>query len=187
MAKQDATPNRPGQGPMSPLRIQSVHGDGTPHRMWLHVDPTPDPWAFSIPKGSPVVEADGGRWSSPYPVVALFWPQRFYQVLLLLKANGTEYYCNLVADVAYDPVDRVIRYTDLDLDVRKTSSGVELLDEEEFEERKASYLQPFWASEAKAAAAVLMELARADQGPFQPAIADEWRAWIQVRVRKGGR
>jgi protein associated with RNAse G/E len=154
-------------------RLVSVRADGSPHRMWPCVVATEDPWSFIIPSRSPVVEADGKRWHSDYPVVAVFWPDRWYQLFVLLKPAGIEYYCNVIAPPVYEAGSRTVRFVDLDLDVY-VDRQVRVLDEEEFAARSI-YYPPEWRDAADAAAAELVRLAQDRAGPFHPAAAERWR------------
>jgi protein associated with RNAse G/E len=143
--------------------------------VWSSAQTTPEPWAFYIGPGQPVIEGNGSSWHSDYPVVALFWPDRYYQVFLLLKREGPEYYCNVITPPFYDGRAGEVRFIDLDLDVY-VDSDVRLLDEDEFERRRGKYPVE-WAERATEAAAELVRLAERRAGPFQPAVAQWWRAW----------
>lgn len=168
------------------MKILSYHGDGGRHREWTKVLPTSDAWTFLIPAGSLVQEASGATWSSDYPVVAFFWPDRYYQVFLLLKSRTTEYYCNIITPPVYRPgadrfpdVDSSIEFFDLDLDIyvsyQNNQVQIKQLDEDEFEQRQVNYTQE-WIVQARLANEGLKGLARASQGPFSPATARWWRA-----------
>lgn len=174
------------------MRIVSLHGDGAAHRIWPTVEYTPDPWSFAIPAGWSVVEADGRSWSSPYPVVAVFWPERFYQVFILLKPGFTEYYCNVISPPSwltasapiwgkqgsFSPnVAAEVRFHDLDLDVYVDATGIRVLDEDEFSARQQVYPHK-WVESAQIALQELRRLATTQQGPFAPVTAQFWRRWL---------
>ncbi len=163
------------------MRLHSLRGDGRIHRIWPEVYATDEPWAFIIPANTPVQEEDGREWSSPYPVVALFWPKAYYQVFILLKAHATEYYCNVIAPLCYLADQQTVVFTDLDVDVMVTEKGVEVLDEDEYEVRKASY-PPCWRVGVMEAKAELVALAEQQRGPFSPATANRWRAYVGART-----
>ncbi|CAM3977078.1 DUF402 domain-containing protein [Alicyclobacillus pomorum] len=148
------------------------------HRIWPEVYATDEPWAFFIPANTPVQEEDGRQWSSPYPVVALFWPKAYYQVFILLKPQATEYYCNVIAPLCYLVDRQTVVFTDLDVDVMVTATGVEVLDEDEYEVRKGSY-PPRWCAGVMDAKAELVALAKQQRGPFSPATANRWRAYVR--------
>ncbi|WP_198852241.1 DUF402 domain-containing protein [Alicyclobacillus sp. SO9] len=142
--------------------------------------PTDSPWAFWIPAFSPVVEAAGETWSSSYPVMALFWPQRYYQVFLLLKEEGTEYYCNVITPPVYNARTRTVEFRDLDLDVVMMGGKLWVADEDEFYSRSPSYPRT-WIKAAEDAKQQLLQGAAGRQGPFSVQTAQRWRTWIGAR------
>lgn len=148
---------------------------GMPHRTWERVIRLPLQIAYFIPPFSPVREANGRSWSSDYPVIAYFWPDVFFQVTVLLKANRTDYYCNIITPVTQTMSD--IWFIDLDLDVLVMDEEVSLVDEEEFELRKQFYPDE-WVRGALEAKSLLLHMAEKQIGPFAPAIAEGWREWI---------
>ena len=146
------------------------------HRVWESVLPTKDPWAFWIPPESNVKEASGRIWHSDYPVVGIFWPQRFYQVFLLLKETGAGYYCNVITPPRYNAEANAVEFVDLDLDVLKMDGKVWVADEEEFAARSPSYPQ-CWIPEAQGAKGQLLREAIAQTGPFSLRTAEKWKKW----------
>lgn len=159
------------------MKLNSCHADGSAHRVWEAAVNTVDPWAFLIPAHSQVREASGSAWSSPYPVVGLFWPQRFYQVFLLLKETATDYYCNVITPPVYRPETNAIEFIDLDLDVLSIGRKVWVADEEEFAARSPSYPKE-WVTEANTAKDVLWQYVQAGSGPFSLRTAEVWRQRI---------
>jgi uncharacterized protein len=158
--------------------VRSFKTGGQPHRTWLEAKRTPEPWAFLVPANTPVEEATGHRWTSGYPVVLQFWPERFYQVCLLLKATGTEYYCNIMSPPVFDEVSDTVSFVDLELDVVVTSGGIALLDEEEFRAVRPAMAED-WAIHAETASQHLIQLAQVKAGPFSPATTKHWLQWLE--------
>lgn len=157
------------------MRLISVHADGSAHRLWPSVYPTHTRGAFVIPPNQRVEEADGSVWSCDFPVIALFWPKVFYQVFVMLMDSRTDYYANVITPPLMGSLS--LTFVDLDLDVIMTNGRVELVDEEEFDDRKSGY-PLYWREEAMRAASELRALAKAAQGPFRPALATSWRAYV---------
>lgn len=133
-----------------------------------------------MPPHTAVREADGTTWASPYPVIMTFWPKAFAQVCILLPADETAYYCNVIAPPVYHPRRESVEFADLDLDVRVGRGQVELVDQAEFHARKGAYPAD-WVDEAERAAQRLMQWARDAYGVFSPATARRWRAWLERR------
>lgn len=133
-------------------RIESVKYDGTPHRTWTGVEewsgfqpPSgPERWSLTlrIPAGADVLEADGRTWCSDYDVAACFFARRCVQVMALLKQTGEEYYCNACTVAVVDAALRIVRFTDLDLDLYVDASGPRWLDEDEFAENVRRFGYP---------------------------------------------
>jgi uncharacterized protein len=157
------------------MKIRSLRYQGNPHRTWERVIPLHEHPAFYIPPNSPVRDADGKLWSSDYPVIAYFWPSVFFQVTILLKANQTDYYCNVITPVTRTKTD--IWFIDLDLDVLLMNGEVSLVDEEEFRMRSRFYPDA-WIKGATRAKSFLLQMANDRSGFFAPAIADGWRDWL---------
>jgi uncharacterized protein len=164
------------------MKLVSTHVDGSSHRLWTCVFTTPEPWCFYIPPYAPVVEAGGKQWSSPYPVIGLFWPDRFYQVFLLLQDNQTAYYCNVIQPPTYTAGAGDVTFVDLDLDVYVDAQKTSVLDEEEFTERRVGYSQTVIRNAARAVQE-LERFAKAKHGPFALATADRWRVWARMQEK----
>lgn len=160
------------------MNVISEKAGGRAHRAWLNVLPTPDPWAFYVPPQSPVREADGSEWSSPYPVILQFWPERYYQVCHLLKESAPAFYCNIITPPVFHPNDQVVSFIDLELDVIVDGGQAALADKAEFE---ATNLPALWRANAEQAAHYVQNLASAKSGPFSTATTAFWHAWLQFR------
>jgi uncharacterized protein len=160
------------------LKLLSTRFDGSMHRIWSGVLPTPEPWCFFIPPHSPVHERNGSEWDSPYPVIGMFWPDKHYQVFMLLKECGTTYYCNVISPAIYDAGQQTVRFIDLDLDLVLDHQGVHTLDEKEFAQRQAAYPRAM-VDAALAAIQALRDFALDRRGPFALATECRWRVFAQ--------
>jgi len=158
------------------LNIVSLHGDGEPHRTWLDIIRTDDKLVYYLPAQQVVQEAAGETWSSGYPVISMFWPDKYYNVFLLLQPHDTAYYCNISTPPKI--TEGAITYRDLDLDLSVKPGSIDILDEAEFVERSRVYPAD-WIREAKHAITSLYELAVSKEGPFDPEVAIFWRNWLE--------
>jgi len=124
--------------------------DGSLHRRWTRAHPLqPSPqykgdeipqFSLLIPAFTPVQEGDGHSWTSSYDVVACFYALRHYQVMMLKKVAGTEYYCNSCSMAEIDEVAHEVRFIDLDLDLLVDHSGLmRLVDDDEFAVNRVRY------------------------------------------------
>lgn len=115
--------------------IQSYKHDGSLHRTWAKgfVVEYNEKRMVVITNKTLVSEADGRRWITREPAVCVLYPDRWYNVICMIRKNGIHYYCNLASPSIYD--GEAIKNIDYDLDVKVTPSGkVILLDEDEYQE-----------------------------------------------------
>ena len=136
-----------------PWQIRSSKYDGTNHRLWTRAIPlqngpqyrneTTPYFTLLIPAHTIVEEGGGNRWSSPYDVVACFYAAKYYQVMVLYKATGTEYYCNSCTVADIDEVHQEVRFIDMDLDLLIDRRGdMRVVDLDDFERNRMLYHYP---------------------------------------------
>ncbi|HEU4963343.1 MAG TPA: hypothetical protein VFV52_05710, partial [Bacilli bacterium] len=79
---------------MREVQMTGFKHDGRKHRHWLKLYELPgEPGVMWIEPHTPVVEANGKEWSSPFPVVYWVHPEKWYNIAVLCKEEGTAYYC----------------------------------------------------------------------------------------------
>ena len=89
-------------------------------------------------KFAKVFEATGKNWLTPEPAVSIFYKDRFYNVIAMLKNDGIYFYCNLSSPALID--EEGLKYIDYDLDVRvKPDFTYEILDEAEYQQNIEKY------------------------------------------------
>lgn len=126
-----------------PWTILSQKYDGSVHRRWTCAYPLRDRplyqaevlpfFSLQIPAFAKVEESDGATWSSAYDVTACFYAAKHYQVMVLHKLTGVQYYCNACSVVEIEESSRQVRYIDLDLDLLVDADGSpRMVDQEEF-------------------------------------------------------
>lgn len=153
------------------MRLISLRADGQVHRIWPSAEKTAHPWTYRVPANSSVIEASGQGWSSPYPVIAFFYPNSFFQIFMLLKPGVTDYYCNIILPPAFV---NDVTFIDLDLDVIIHNGHAQLVDESDLLVRQSMYLET-WVESARATAQELIARFEAEWGPFCPATVAVWR------------
>src|SRR5579875_181423 len=156
------------------MNFYSLYADGTRHRTWRNAIQAPDKNAYLITPGTPVLESNGQTWSSDYPVIAFFSQDVYFQVFLLLKADSAEYYCNIITPVTETQQD--IWFIDLAIDVLVNKTEIQVVDEDEFEQRCLEYRRE-WIYRAVEAKEQVVQLAKKEWGPFHPATVERWRDW----------
>lgn len=148
------------------------------HRRWPEAEVLCErPPVLWMAPGTPVVEADGSVWSSPYPVVCWLWEDRWFHVMALCRQDGTGYYCDLATPPVWNPACRVLHFVDLELDVRIDPGGTaRVVDQEEFDEAvRRGWITRRERVRVQDALAELLDWAARGEGPFDPSVVDRWR------------
>ena len=117
--------------------IQSFKHDGSLHRTWAqgYVIESNDKRIVAVTNKTLVSEADGRKWITREPAICFFYPDKWYNVICMIRKTGIHYYCNLASPSLYD--GEAIKNIDYDLDVKVNPVGkTTLLDEDEYEEHK---------------------------------------------------
>lgn len=115
------------------VHIQSYKHDGSLHRTWskAKVIEANEKRIIVVTDRSFVVEANGRKWMTREPAVCYFYPNRWYNVICMVRKTGVHYYCNIASPSIYD--GEAIKNIDYDLDVKVTPNGkVKILDEDEY-------------------------------------------------------
>ncbi len=113
--------------------IQSFKHDGSLHRTWAKgfVIEVTNKQLVVVTNQSTVTEADGRRWITREPAICYFYPDRFYNVICMIRKTGVYYYCNLASPCIYD--GEALKNIDYDLDVKVFPEGnYKILDENEY-------------------------------------------------------
>jgi uncharacterized protein len=113
--------------------IQSYKHDGSLHRTWAKgfvVDTNQDR-SIIVTNQTIVTEADGRRWNTREPALCFFYPDRWYNVICMIRKTGVFYYCNLASPFVVD--QEALKNIDYDLDVKVYPNGdYQVLDEDEY-------------------------------------------------------
>ncbi|MEG0329827.1 MAG: DUF402 domain-containing protein [Longicatena sp.] len=115
--------------------IQSYKHDGSLHRTWAmgYVIEANEQRIVAVTNKTLVSESDGRKWVTREPAVCFFYPNKWYNVICMIRKTGIHYYCNLASPSIYD--GEAIKNIDYDLDVKVSPIGKTLLlDEDEYEQ-----------------------------------------------------
>lgn len=113
--------------------IQSFKHDGSLHRTWAkgYVVEANEKRMVAVTNKTLVSESDGRKWLTREPAVCFFYPDKWYNVICMIRKTGVHYYCNLASPSIYD--GEAIKNIDYDLDVKVSPIGkTTLLDENEY-------------------------------------------------------
>lgn len=155
--------------------IHSYKHNGSIHRSWdeaVLLEIGNDYLIFGNDK-TKVTESDGRTWKTKEPAVMYFYKNNWFNIIGQYKKDGIYYYCNIASPFVID--DGVIKYIDYDLDLRVFSDGsFKVLDRGEYKYHKE---QMNYSDEIdkilKSELTVLIEKARAKEGPFAPGVIEE--------------
>ncbi len=115
--------------------IQGYKHDKSLHRTWsqAYVIESNPRRIVAITDRSWVIESDGRRWLTREPAICFFYPDRWYNVICMIRKSGIHYYCNLASPSVYD--EEALKYIDYDLDVKVNPKfEYTILDEDEYNE-----------------------------------------------------
>ncbi|MGZ4106856.1 MAG: DUF402 domain-containing protein [Tumebacillaceae bacterium] len=164
---------------MREVRMQGYKHDGREHRRWVKLYELPgEKGVLWIEPDTSVVESDGSEWSSPFPVIYWVHPEKWYNVAILCKPEGTAYYCNIASPIEYEEERNLYKFIDYDVDLIVNVDGVyEIVDEEELTEHANAMKYPTdILNKIAEATAELVSLFEAQEGPFDPEARARWTA-----------
>ena len=97
--------------------IQSYKHDGSLHRTWAmgYVLEANEKRIVAVTNRTLVSESDGRKWVTREPAICFFYPDKWYNVICMIRKTGIHYYCNLASPSIYD--GEAIKNIDYDLDV----------------------------------------------------------------------
>lgn len=113
--------------------IQSYKHDGSLHRTWAKgfVIEANAQRIVAVTNKTLVSESDGRKWVTREPAVCFFYPDKWYNVICMIRKTGIHYYVNLASPSLYD--GEAIKNIDYDLDVKVSPLGkMTILDEDEY-------------------------------------------------------
>ena len=114
--------------------IQSYKHDGSLHRTWskgLVLESSEDRMVV-LTNHTWVSESDGRHWLTREPAICFFYPNKWYNVISMIRKTGIFYYCNIASPSIFD--NEAIKNIDYDLDVKLYPNGRRfILDEDEYQ------------------------------------------------------
>jgi len=79
-----------------------------------------------------VTEENGRKWFTKEPAICYFYPDKWFNIICMLRPQGIYYYCNLASPALWD--GEALKYIDYDLDVKVFPDGSQMiLDANEYE------------------------------------------------------
>jgi len=169
--------------------IQSYKHNGSLHRTWSKgyvLKSTEELWVVVTHK-TWVSEADGRSWFTREPAICFFYPNKWYNIISMIRKSGIFYYCNIASPSVYD--GESIKNIDYDLDIKVfPDHSWTMLDEDEFllHQKQMQYSMDLIEIVKKAAEKLIEEIA-IEKGPFdQNIIEDLFQEYMRNLKRVSG-
>src|SRR5690625_427735 len=118
---------------MSVIKINSFKHDGSFHRSWENsvILSQTESELIGANENALVTEKNGHQWRTTEPAVFYFPRHDLFNVIGLIKYDGTHYYCNISSPFMLE--NETLSYIDYDLDIIVTPSfSYELVDQTEY-------------------------------------------------------
>lgn|SRR5574344_73588 len=167
------------------LTIHCYKHDGKIHRTWdeatiLEIN---DDGLVCGNNMTKVTESDGRSHRTNEPAILFFYKKQWFNVIGQLKKQGLFYYCNIATPYLID--NGIIKYIDYDLDLRVfPDGGFRVLDRNEYNyHRKIMNYPDEIDLILKNELSKLIEMKKANIGPFEPQIIDKYYQ-IYVNLQK---
>lgn len=113
--------------------IQSFKHNGTLHRTWCDayiIKKTEKMWIV-VTEHSLVIDYNGRKWTTKEPAICFFYPDKWYNIIAMLRSNGIHYYCNIASPSIQDT--EALKNIDYDLDIKIDNHfKYQILDEHEY-------------------------------------------------------
>lgn len=167
--------------------IHSFKHDGSMHRTWSKgfvLDVNKE--CLTVVNNKTLVsESDGRKWYTREPAIWFFFPDKWFNVICMIRKSGVYYYCNLASPVLYDR--EAVKYIDYDLDVKVFPDGNLIhLDEDEYvEHRKSMEYSREIDLIVRYSVKELVDLIERGCSPFQEESVMELYRKYQNRIGKG--
>ena len=111
------------------IRVICFKHDGSFHRIWDKAGLIyEDKDKIVISNSKTLIREDNGRmWMAKEPSVSIFYKNRWFNVMGILRKGGVHYYCNMASPCVVE--NNIIKYIDYDLDLVKTvDNKIKILD-----------------------------------------------------------
>jgi len=148
--------------------IQAYKHNGHLHRNWdtSYVLETNDDGIVLMTNKTWVIDEDSKRWHTREPALVYLYPNKWFNVIAMIRESGIYYYCNFASPYVYD--EEGVKYIDYDLDYKIFPDGeVVLMDEDEFDQHKKEMKYPDEITKiSKWFLKEVKEMYEKKQGPF---------------------
>ena len=150
------------------IYIQSFKHDGSLHRTWAkgYVMEANVKRIVCVTNKTWVSDSDGRKWVTREPAIYFFYPDKWFNVISMIRKTGIFYYCNIASPSIYD--GESLKNIDYDLDLKVNPQyGWTILDEDEYAEhgKKMGYSEDLKKAIEKGLRQ-LIDLVESKKSPF---------------------
>lgn len=136
--------------------IQSYKHNGALHRTWCKtiLMEANEQRIVVVSDQTDVVDSKPyHRWTTIEPAICFFYPDKWYNVIAMIRKKGIHFYCNVASPLLIE--DNIIKYIDYDLDIKIDAlDKMCVLDEDEFLQHS---IQMHYSEELKKAILIGLE------------------------------
>lgn len=125
------------------VRVVSFKHDGRIHRIWENTTciMKSHEMIALVNNSTRVIEGSGTSWQTREPAVSFFFPDKWFNIIGMLRRDGVHFYCNMASPFIYE--DGAVKYIDYDLDVKVFPNfEYRIVDHMEYENHKAAMNYP---------------------------------------------
>src|SRR5574344_826379 len=122
------------------IEVQGYKHDGRMHRIWdaVFVVDESDDYVVVASNRTKVIEHDYRIWHTKEPAVMIFFKDKWFNVIAMLKEQGVTYYVNLASPYINDR--GTVKYIDYDLDMKLyPDNQVKIIDVKEYGFHRKKY------------------------------------------------
>lgn len=120
---------------MKEMEIVAFKHNGKMHRCWYNTFLVEDNKDYAVvgSNHSFVIEADGRKWHAIEPAISIFFKDKWFNIVAMMKNTGINYYVNIASPSIVE--NCIIKYIDYDLDF-KVDDNYEIKTLDVFEYKK---------------------------------------------------
>ena len=158
------------------IDVHSYKHDKSLHRSWTssYVIESNNKQIVVVTDRSLVFETRNRKWITKEPAICFFYPDKWFNIIAMIRKQGIFYYCNLASPSIYD--EEGIKNIDYDLDVKVFPDGkFKVLDENEFlyHSTKMNYPEEI-VDILEDELNILLDMIRNSIGPFNNDIINQY-------------
>jgi len=122
------------------IEVQGYKHDGRMHRIWdsVYVVDDNNDYIVVASNRTKVVEHDYRIWHTKEPAIMIYFKEKWFNIIAMLKKTGITYYVNLASPYIIDKAK--VKYIDYDLDMKLyPDNQIRIIDVKEYGYHRKKY------------------------------------------------